>query len=93
MRSAIVSGYQRIERQKSSAQYSKAIMAVYTNKFSEMRPRAKHIGIKYLYFRNKAEDGTITVIKIDTKDQQVNILTKNLAKDQFLKLRKLVYGL
>eukprot|EP00957_Ditylum_brightwellii_P133038 10144351-Ditylum_brightwellii.AAC.1 len=52
-----------------------------------MRPRTKHIGIKYHNFRSKVEDGTIKIIKIDTKEQQADMLAKNLAKDQFLKLR------
>ena len=57
-----------------------------------MRPRTKHIEIKYHHFRSKVEGGTIVVEGIDTKDQQADIFTKNLAWDQFLKLRKLICG-
>ena len=56
------------------------------------RPGTKHIGIKYHHFRSNVEDGTVVVEGIDTKDQQADIFTKNLARDQFLKLRMLICG-
>eukprot|EP00957_Ditylum_brightwellii_P066666 5059341-Ditylum_brightwellii.AAC.1 len=60
-------------------------------KCSRITPRTKHIGIKYHHFRSKVEDETIDVVKVDTKEQQAEF-TKNLAKDQFLKLRWLICG-
>ena len=61
-------------------------------KCPRMRPRTKHIAIKYHHFRNKVEEGVIRVLRVDTKEQQADLLTKNLARDQFLKLRQMICG-
>eukprot|EP00957_Ditylum_brightwellii_P067611 5132173-Ditylum_brightwellii.AAC.1 len=61
-------------------------------KCPRVRPRTKHIAIKYHYFRSKVEDGSIRIERVDTHDQQADLLTKNLSRDQFLKLRKLICG-
>jgi len=57
-----------------------------------LRLRTKHIGIKYHHFRSKVLDGTIKILPIDTKDQQADIFTKPLPRDQFRKLRQLLIG-
>ena len=61
-------------------------------KCPRMRPRTKHIAVKYHHFRSKVEEGLIEILGIDTKEQQADLLTKNLAKDQFLKFWKLICG-
>ena len=61
-------------------------------KCPRLRPRTKHIAIKYHHFRSKVEEGIIRILGIDTKDQQADLLTKNLAKEQFLKLREMICG-
>eukprot|EP00957_Ditylum_brightwellii_P139859 10657204-Ditylum_brightwellii.AAC.1 len=59
-------------------------------KCPKMRPRTKHIAIKYHHSRSKVEDGSIKIERVDTNDQQADILAKNLSRDQFQKLRRLV---
>eukprot|EP00957_Ditylum_brightwellii_P166605 12682426-Ditylum_brightwellii.AAC.1 len=61
-------------------------------KCPRIRPRTKLIGIKYHHFRSRVEDGTVSVERTDTKDQQADIFIKNLARDQSLKLRMLICG-
>ena len=61
-------------------------------KCPRLRPRTKHIGTKYHHFRSKVKEGRVEVLKIDTKDQQADIFTKALPRDQFVKLRKLICG-
>ena len=61
-------------------------------KCPKLRPRTKHIGIKYHHFRSKVMDGTIKVLPIDTKDQEAHIFTKPLSRDQFHKLCELLMG-
>ena len=54
----------------------------------KMRPRTKHIEIKYHHFRSHVEKKIISIKKIDTKDQIADIFTKPLEKRLFLPLRK-----
>jgi hypothetical protein len=59
----------------------------------KMNPRTKHIAIKYHHFREHvgSEKG-IEVVKIDTKEQLADSLTKGLPKEQFEVLRKMLIG-
>jgi hypothetical protein len=43
-----------------------------------MRPRAKHMNLKYHHFREAVSAGKVTIHAIDTKDQLANIFTKPL---------------
>eukprot|EP00957_Ditylum_brightwellii_P099098 7547416-Ditylum_brightwellii.AAC.1 len=61
-------------------------------KCPRMSPRTKHIAIKYHHFRSKVEYGSIRIERADTHDQQADLLTKHLNRDQFLKLSKLISG-
>ena len=53
----------------------------------KMRPRTKHIGLKYHHFRQHVADKTVTVQYIDTKDQIADLFTKAMADPQFNALR------
>jgi hypothetical protein len=53
------------------------------------RPRTKHIYIKYHHFRELVKDGSIKLVKIDTKQQQADILTKPLEANAFEYIQKL----
>ena len=53
----------------------------------KMRPRTKHIGLKYHHFRQHVADKTVTVQYIDTKDQIADLFTKAMAEPQFNALR------
>ena len=57
-----------------------------------MRPRTKHIALKYHHFREHMRKKLVTVHHIDTKEQVADIFTKALSDSQFLYLRKLLTG-
>eukprot|EP00957_Ditylum_brightwellii_P136350 10398920-Ditylum_brightwellii.AAC.1 len=61
-------------------------------KYPRMMPRTKHTAIKHHHFRSKVKDGSIRIERVDTHGQQADLLTKNLSRDHFLKLRKLICG-
>ena len=54
-------------------------------------PRSKFYDCKVHWFRSMLNDD-ITVIRVDTKNQLADMHTKPLAKDEFMRLRKLVIG-
>ena len=58
----------------------------------KLRPRTKHINIKYHHFRSHIEKKTISISKIDTKDQIADIFTKPLEKKLFIPLRRQLQG-
>ena len=55
-------------------------------KCPKMRPRTKHIGLKYHHFRSKVKEGMISVNYISTHKQIADIFTKDLPEVQFLQL-------
>lgn len=55
-------------------------------------PRSKHIAVKYHFFRSHVEDGNLQVVKIDTREQKADILTKGLTRTIFETIRKLLMG-
>jgi hypothetical protein len=58
----------------------------------KMRPRTKHINIKYHHFRDAVSKGDIIINAIDTEEQQADIFTKPLEEKSFIYLRKLIMG-
>jgi Reverse transcriptase (RNA-dependent DNA polymerase) len=58
----------------------------------KMRPRTKHLNIKYHHFRSHVDNGTITVHKIDTKENISDMLTKGQPLDLLRKHRLLLLG-
>jgi Reverse transcriptase (RNA-dependent DNA polymerase) len=58
----------------------------------KLRPRTKHINLKYHHFRDAVEKGDISIHKIDTNDQMADILTKALPLELFRKFRKMIMG-
>ena len=60
--------------------------------FPKIRPRTKHINIKYHHFRSAVRTGEISVRAIDTKQQLTDIFTKPLDQNQFQFLRKKLLG-
>lgn len=61
-------------------------------KVPKMRPRTKHINIKYHHFRHAVAKGEVTVQHVASEDQLADILTKPLSVDPFTKLRFLIMG-
>ena len=58
----------------------------------KLRPRTKHIGLKYHHFREHVRNKTVSVQYIDTLNQTADIFTKALSAPQFSKLRHLLTG-
>jgi len=56
----------------------------------KMRPRTKHINIKYHHFREYVKKGIIKVLPISTDDQLADIDTKPLPFSTFVKSRELL---
>jgi hypothetical protein len=56
----------------------------------KIRPRRKHINIKYHHFREAVQQGIIYIKRIDTTQQQADIFTKPLQEQTFIYLRKLI---
>jgi len=54
--------------------------ALVISKVQKMRPRTKHINIKYHHFRDFVDRGEISLHAINTKDQPADMLTKPLNK-------------
>ena len=61
-------------------------------KCPRLRPRTKHIALKYHHFRSKVKDGLVSVQYVNTKNQIADIFTKALPENQFLILRKKLMG-
>jgi hypothetical protein len=58
----------------------------------KLRPRTKHINIKYHHFREAVRDGHIPSHTISTHEQQAYIFTKPLDESTFEYLRYLLIG-
>ena len=57
-----------------------------------MRPRTKHIALKYHHFRSFVANKTISIQYVETSLQLADIFTKALGDVQFIKLRELLIG-
>ena len=58
----------------------------------KMRPRTKHIAIKYHHFRQCIARGLIKIAKVDTAEQEADFITKPLAEVLLKYLRKKALG-
>jgi len=61
--------------------------AIEMAKNHKMRPRTKHINIKYHHLRHHVDSGSITLHKVSTENQLADIFTKPLSYPLFSKLR------
>jgi len=59
-------------------------------KVPKMRPRTKHINIKYHHFRDFVDRSEISINAINTKDQPANMLTKPFSKAVLSKHQKFI---
>jgi hypothetical protein len=71
---------------------SGAIELASSVKNPKMRPRTRHINTKYHHFRNKVQDGTISIHPVSTEDMLADILTKICNEEIHTKLRKQLMG-
>ena len=58
----------------------------------KMRPRTRHIAVKYHHFREHVERGLIKVVYVDTKGQLADMFTKALPFALLQPLRESVLG-
>ena len=58
----------------------------------KMRPRTRHIALKYHHFRSHIDNGNLHIKWIDTKHQLADIFTKPLAGPLFISLRTALLG-
>ncbi len=58
----------------------------------KLRPRTKHIGLKYHHFRSHVASGAIKIQWIDTSHQLADIFTKPLPLSTFESLRYMLLG-
>jgi Reverse transcriptase (RNA-dependent DNA polymerase) len=58
----------------------------------KMRPRTKHLNIKYHHFREAVLNGDITIWQVNTLDQIADLFTKPLGVQLFVKFRELLMG-
>jgi hypothetical protein len=58
----------------------------------KMRPRTKHLNIKYHHFREEVDAGNIIIEQVDTSDQKADIFTKPLGNILFKKFWQLIMG-
>lgn len=56
------------------------------------RPRTKHIAVKFHHFHQYTNYGLIKISKIDTKDQEADILTKPVTFPTLQSLRTRLIG-
>ena len=66
--------------------------ALELSKVPKMRPRTKHINIKYHHFREAVKNNVITVKHVSTEQQKADIYTKPLCAALFLKHRFGIMG-
>ena len=53
-------------------------------------PHSKFYALKYHHFREQVANGTIKIVRIDSKDQVADGLTKGLPQDKFEHFRNLL---
>jgi hypothetical protein len=58
----------------------------------KMRPRTKHLNIKYHHFREEVRKGTVSIYHTRTEDQIADIFTKPLPETSFMRHRGKILG-
>jgi hypothetical protein len=58
----------------------------------KMRPRTRHINTKYHHFRDKVQDGSISIHPVTTDEMLADILTKICNEETHTRLRKQLIG-
>ena len=54
--------------------------------------RTKYFQVKWHFFWAQVRDGTVHIVKVDTKEQWADILTKGLNREGFERVRQLIQG-
>lgn len=58
----------------------------------QITARTKYFLVKWHFFWSHVKSGKVSIVKIDTKEQQADYLTKGLPRETFEKIRLLVQG-
>jgi hypothetical protein len=66
--------------------------AIEIAKVPKMRPRTKHLNIKYHHFREEVKKGTVSVHYVNTGEQMADMLTKPLEQTLFERHRGKMMG-
>jgi hypothetical protein len=66
--------------------------AIEIAKVPKMRPRTKHLNIKYHHFREEVSKGTVSIYHVKTEDQMADMLTKPLDQKLFEAHREKMMG-
>ena len=66
--------------------------AIEMAKVPKMRPRTKHLNIKYHHFREEVKKGTVSIYHVTTGEQMADMLTKPLDETLFDRHRKKMMG-
>jgi hypothetical protein len=66
--------------------------AVYLGNAPAMRPRTKHINVKYHHFRSQVANRTLAIEKTTSENQLADLLTKQSTTALFLAHRKAIMG-
>jgi hypothetical protein len=66
--------------------------AIELAKVPKMRPRTKHLNIKYHHFREHVRKGTVSIQAVSTTEQIADIFTKPLSPSLFQQHRKRIVG-
>jgi hypothetical protein len=66
--------------------------AIEIARLPKMRPRTKHLNIKYHHFRDQVARGRITIQFVPTEDQIADMLTKPVSIERLVRFRKKLMG-
>jgi hypothetical protein len=66
--------------------------AIEIAKVPKIRPRTKHLNIKYHHFREEERKGNVSICHVRTEDQMANMLTKPLEEAAFETHRRKMMG-
>lgn len=70
--------------------YCDNISAIKLSKNPVMHGRSKHIDVRFHFLRDLVKNGVVELIQCSIREQLVDILTKPLKLDTFLKMRGLL---
>ena len=87
-----VKGFQYSKPEFQCTAYEDNKGAIELAQAPRMRPRTKHINLKYHHFRNAVDRGMVKIEYVDTHVQLADIGTKPLEPKPFEQLRKLLIG-
>jgi len=58
----------------------------------QITSRTKYVFVKWHFFWSHVNSGEVEGLKVDTKEQRADYLTKGLSREQYETIRKLVQG-